>query len=187
MRIQVILFGLITLSACEGGPRRRVSPAVSTPAAEGMAGLGADVGATCAAGARWWQTATVPEDSALVTRVDTVFVPPLGEQRVPSCVVRAWLPHGLHGGRPLVRASDDSMPPALGHAGGEWRRLLRYDADGPDGNLSGYQQAQVRCTVAQSWDGGDDSDSTYVAGDWYRQELTCWTVPGGVQAADTTG
>jgi hypothetical protein len=187
MRIHVILFGLIALSACEGDARQAALPSVGTPAAKELAGLEADVSSTCVAGARWWQASTAPEDSALVTRVDTVLAPPLGERRVLSCVVRVWLPHGLQGSRALAGAGDDRVPPALGNAEGEWRRLLRYDADGPDGNLSGYQRAHVRCTVAQGWDGGDDSDSTYVPGDWYRQELTCWAAPGGVAEADTTG
>ena len=80
-----------------------------------------------------------------------------------SCLVRAWLPHDLHGGRPLIRARDDSVPPALGHAQGEWHRLARYDADGPDGNLRGYQQEQVRCAAAEGWDAGDDSEAADTA------------------------
>jgi hypothetical protein len=80
-------------------------------------------------------------------------------------------------GQPAWGGSDDSVSPALQRSGADWRRLSQYDADGPDGSLSRYQRAQVRCTVAQSWDGGDDSDSTYVAEVWYRQELTCWAEP----------
>jgi hypothetical protein len=186
MRTHLILFGLITLIACGGEPRRAAAPAARLPAAVSAPRLGADVSATCAAGARWWRAATVSLDSARVIQVDTVLVPPLGEEAVPSCVVRASLAHDLPGDRPGLRAGYDSVPPVLLHAGGEWRPLLRYVADGPDGNLSGYQQANVRCTVAQSWDGGDDSDSTYIPGDWYEQELTCWAVPGGMEAADTT-
>lgn len=135
-----------------------------------------EVSATCAAGARWWQTTTAA-DSARVTWVDSVLVPPLGEQPVPACVVRTWIAHGGRGDRPELRVGHDSVAPVLNHTGG-WRPLHRYAADGPDGSLSGYQRAQVRCTVAQSWDGGDDSDSTYVPDDWYGQELTCWAVLG---------
>lgn len=82
-------------------------------------------------------------------------------------------------GQPGRGGSDDSVPLALQRAGADWHRLVQYDADGPDGSLSGYQRAQVRCTVAQSWDGGDDSDSTYLPELWYRQELTCWAEPSG--------
>jgi hypothetical protein len=186
MNIQLLPFGLIVLIACEGEPHRVAAPAVRLPASQAIPRPGAEVSATCAAGAQWWQTATTSADSARVTWLDTVLVPPLGKQPVPACVVRTWLAHGRRGDRPEFGVSDDSVPPVLGHTGGEWRPLLRYVADGPDGNLSGYQHAQVRCTVAQSWDGRDDSDSTYVADEWYGQELTCWSVLGGVQAEDTT-
>jgi hypothetical protein len=79
-------------------------------------------------------------------------------------------------GRPALGDSGDSVPPALERSGRDWGRLIQYDADGPDGSLSGYQRGHVRCTVAQSWDGGDDSDTSYVPEAWYRQELTCWLV-----------
>jgi hypothetical protein len=130
------------------------------------------------AAAAWWQTAIAAPDSGQVTAADTVLVPPLGEHSTPVCVVRVLLPHGMREGQPAWGGGDGSVPPALRQSGADWRRLIQYDADGPDGSLSGYQRAQVRCTVAQSWDGGDDSDSTYVAEVWYRQELTCWGEPG---------
>ncbi|HEU5304382.1 MAG TPA: hypothetical protein VFU40_07040 [Gemmatimonadales bacterium] len=114
-----------------------------------------------------------------MTSTDTILVPPLGEQTRSACLVRVWLPHGMRDGQLARGGGYDSVPPALGRAGAGWRRLVGYDADGPDGSLSGYQRAGVRCTVAQSWDGGDDSDSTYVAEEWYRQELTCWAAPPG--------
>jgi hypothetical protein len=71
-------------------------------------------------------------------------------------------------------SGSDSIPGALRRSGEGWRRLIGYDADGPDGTVSAYQRAHVRCTVGQSWDGGDDSDSTYVPEPWYRQEVTCF-------------
>jgi hypothetical protein len=82
-----------------------------------------------------------------------------------------------------VTPNNDSVPPALQSAGAGWRRLSHYDADGPDGSQTAYQRADVRCVEAQAWDGGDDSDSTYVPENWYRLELTCWMAP--LTAADT--
>jgi hypothetical protein len=111
------------------------------------------------------------------------LVPPLSERPASACVVRVWLPHGMREGRSSWGGRDDSLPPALQRSGVDWRRLLQYDADGPDGSLSGYQRGEVRCTVAQSWDGGDDSDSTDVAEVWYRQELTCWAEPSEANPA----
>jgi hypothetical protein len=127
------------------------------------------------------------QDSVAVKRLDTLLVPPLGEQPVPVCIVRVGLPHGMWPGQPALGGSGDSVPVALRSLGLAWRRLLRYDADGPDGSLSGYQGAEIRCTRAQSWDGGDDGDTMAVVGDWYAEELTCWSPPGGVTVADTTG
>lgn len=66
-----------------------------------------------------------------------------------------------------------------------WVRLARTMADGPDGSSSAYQRELVRCYVAETWDGGDDADSTYVPGTWYRQETWCWRRRSAVTAADT--
>jgi hypothetical protein len=63
--------------------------------------------------------------------------------------------------------------------------LLGYDADGPDGNLTGHQRGGVRCTVANSWDGEDLGDSTYVLEDWFVEETTCWLEPAGIAVTDT--
>ena len=67
-----------------------------------------------------------------------------------------------------------------------WVQLVRTVADGPDGSSSAYQRALVRCYVAETWDGGDDADSTYVPGGWYRQETWCWRRSHGLTTADTT-
>ena len=143
--------------------------------------LGDTVTAPCQAAAQWWRTAISPSDSGQITVVDTILVPPLGERPRAVCLMRAWLPHSMRKDQPAWEASGDSVPADLRWSGGDWRRLIEYHADGPDGNLSGYQRGLVRCTVAQSWDGGDDGDSTYVAEPRYWEELTCWS-EGGVPA-----
>jgi hypothetical protein len=169
MRIFTLLWGLIILAGCRHRPSQETLGASNRPAALDPVCLGA---------LAWFQAAITPSDSGQVTAADTTLVPPLGEQPIAACQVRVWLPHGMREGQPPYSVSDDSVPAALQRSGGEWHRLIQYDADGPDGSLSGYQRGQERCTVARSWDGGDDSDSTYVAEEWYRQELTCWVEPG---------
>jgi hypothetical protein len=82
-------------------------------------------------------------------------------------------------------AGRGPAPALIASTGPEWVSLLRYNADGPDGSLAGYQRGGVRCTVASSWDGGDDSDSTYVPEDWYTEETDCWPEPGGIAVTDT--
>jgi hypothetical protein len=161
-----------------------VGPVAPLPPAQR---LGADVARACTAAERWWRMTSSGQDSVTVERVDTLLVPPLGDQPMPVCLVRITLPHGMRTGRPALRANDDSVPAALSSLPVAWRRLPHYDADGPDESLSGYQGAETRCTREQTWDGGDDGDTTAVAGDWYGEELTCWSAPGGEAEPDTTG
>jgi hypothetical protein len=175
MQIYALAIALVALAGCRDRPQE--APRASKPGAAAAQELAGAAAAPCVAALAWWQGAITPADSGQVTAVDTVMVPPLGEHPTAVCRVRVWLPHGMREGQPAWGGSDDSLPPALQRSGADWRRLSQYDADGPDGSLSGYQHAQIRCTVAQSWDGGDDSDSTYVAEVWYRQEMTCWNEP----------
>ncbi len=87
-----------------------------------------------------------------------------------------------------VDTAAQQLGPALAltrGAGAGWTPLYHYSADGPDGTDMGYQRGTVRCLVEQSWDGGDDSDTTYVPADWFKERTTCWSVPAGITAADT--
>ncbi len=87
-----------------------------------------------------------------------------------------------------VDTAAQQLGPALAltrGAGAGWTPLYHYSADGPDGTDMGYQRGTVRCLVEQSWDGGDDSDTTYVPADWFKERTTCWSVPAGLTTADT--
>lgn len=55
-----------------------------------------------------------------------------------------------------------------------WRALLQYQADGPDGSLVGLVFGETLCIVRGSWDGGDDSDTTYVPVPGYEVEVSCF-------------
>ena len=48
-----------------------------------------------------------------------------------------------------------------------------YSADGPDGSMRGFIKADTLCLRAETWDGGDDADSTYVPGPDFSLTLTC--------------
>jgi hypothetical protein len=176
-RFRALLIALIALAGCRDRPTPEASRAGTKPPAAATRDLAGPFAAPCTAAAAWWQEAVTPADSAQLTRVDTVVVPPLGEQPTAGCRVRLWLPHGMRQGEPPRDGNEDSVPLALQRSGAGWRRMIDYDADGPDGSLSGYQRGQVRCAVEQSWDGGDGTDSTYVPEVWYRRELTCWAEP----------
>ena len=171
------LLVLIGLSACNPGADRGSPRATRMPARSAAPVVGDTVATACRDAVAWWHAILTPPDSGRVTALDTVEAPPFEAHPTPVCVVRVSLSHGMRAGQPAWGGSDDSLPGALRQSGAGWRRLVAYVADGPDGSVSGYQRAQVRCAVAQSWDGGDDADSTYVAEDWYRQELTCWPAP----------
>lgn len=49
---------------------------------------------------------------------------------------------------------------ALQRAG--WAEDMVYSADGPDGTSFAYVCREALCVVQASWDGGDDTDTTYV-------------------------
>jgi hypothetical protein len=53
----------------------------------------------------------------------------------------------------------------------------RFDADGPDGTVFALRAKTILCIVDGKWDGGDDSDPTYVPGDWYMVEVACRSEP----------
>ena len=76
------------------------------------------------------------------------------------------------GGRP-TQTQDD--PATLGErfqrAG--WVSLSNYQADGPDGEDEGWRSKETTCVAHWSWDGGDDSDSTYVPSDDWDLEVGC--------------
>jgi hypothetical protein len=55
-----------------------------------------------------------------------------------------------------------------------WRPLWEYGADGPDGSLMGMSVGPVLCLLRGRWDGGDDSDTTYVPVPGYDLEITCF-------------
>src|SRR6266542_6417050 len=55
-----------------------------------------------------------------------------------------------------------------------WADFPQLDADGPDGNARTRQRAGIWCQIEQSYDGGDDSDSTYVPSPRFREVTICW-------------
>jgi hypothetical protein len=83
----------------------------------------------------------------------------------PGCQVQA-------GGRFVGPfASVDSLFAWLLTVG--WRDNTIFSADGPDGTVQGFQRDGATCIVAARWDGGDDSDSTYVPSDTLDVAATC--------------
>jgi hypothetical protein len=54
-----------------------------------------------------------------------------------------------------------------------WAYMAQYQADGPDGEAEGWRTKETTCVVRWSWDGGDDSDSTYVPSDDWDLVISC--------------
>ncbi len=159
------------------------APAGARPSLAATAGAAPD--SVCAAVAAWWGRGP----GATVHRADTLVTPWLGEPAVAACAVTVHEEHGL---RRDAGGAPDSLAAALGAgltlaraSGPGWVELVRYMADGPDGSSSRFQRGSVRCAVALGWDGGDDSDSTYVPEDWYEEETVCWSAPEGITTRDT--
>jgi hypothetical protein len=71
-----------------------------------------------------------------------------------------------------VAAPVDDLAEALVAEG--WERLLAYQADGPDGSLTGLSVGPVLCVISGRWDGGDDSDTTYVPVPGYDLDVQCF-------------
>lgn len=54
-----------------------------------------------------------------------------------------------------------------------WDHDIGHDADGPDGTVFAIRKGNVICIVTGSWDGGDDSDPSYVPDDGYDITVEC--------------
>jgi hypothetical protein len=84
------------------------------------------------------------------------------------------------GCRSLARGADSAAPTGAFAAMQEALRAngwiaadSLYSADGPDGSLEGFVKGDALCLLEGSWDGGDDSDSTYVPSPDFEVRVTC--------------
>ena len=66
---------------------------------------------------------------------------------------------------------DSEVAKALESAG--WVPSYGYSADGPDGTVMGFVTKDYLCVIEGHWDGGDDSDSTYVPAPGCEMTVTC--------------
>jgi len=76
----------------------------------------------------------------------------------------------------LVTSSPEGpSPESIRHAlqGAGWAEDYVYSADGPDGTTYAYVCRDALCFVQGAWDGGDDSDSTYVPAPGVSIYLVC--------------
>jgi hypothetical protein len=96
------------------------------------------------------------------------FVDPSGLRLLTTCRLTI---RGSFKTTPYPHDAETRLGEFLGQRG--WKADHECAADGPDGTLWGVRRGGVRCLVAASWDGGDDSDSTYVPRDDYEVIVDC--------------
>ena len=65
-----------------------------------------------------------------------------------------------------------------------WEEDWHYGADGPDGTATAFRRGAALCLLRAQWDGGDDTDSTYVPNDRYDLTVGCMAVPPSGQDLD---
>jgi hypothetical protein len=53
-----------------------------------------------------------------------------------------------------------------------WQYNFQCSADGPDGTSFSFLKGDLMVVIDARWDGGDDSDSTYIPSDYYYISLT---------------
>jgi len=66
---------------------------------------------------------------------------------------------------------DVEIEQSLADAG--WVESFGYSADGTDGSTMGYLSREYFCLVEGTWDGGDDTDDTYVPVPGCKVTVTC--------------
>ena len=133
-----------------------------------------DVRVVCDSVAAMWRQ--VPE--AKVVASDTVIAPrtddsPSGD--VAACEVIA-----------TIDSIDDTshVTPTYWHMT-HWPELIRWQADGPDGESGIYQRGFTRCDLARQWDGGDDEDTTAAVSSFQQETTLCWRHSRPLVATDT--
>jgi hypothetical protein len=84
----------------------------------------------------------------------------------PACRV-AWR-NEVARGAPLNDVIDRAF------AAGWTERGHLLGADGPDGSVLAVSRGNVACLIEGSWDGGDDSDSTYVPSPGFEIAASCF-------------
>lgn len=91
-----------------------------------------------------------------------------------GCELKAtgrFAPTGPPDSTGLVKDEPSTLVDGFKEAG--WAYMAQYQADGPDGEAEGWRSKETTCVVRWSWDGGDDSDSTYVPSDDWDLVISC--------------
>jgi hypothetical protein len=162
---------IVVVDACSGSK----APSRDAPAASGaQAALSsAAIGLCSSVGSivHGLVTANPPADASHATQVvgpDTVtFHYQWAQADTSGCRLSVSGSDSVaHGG---VQGSIDAE---LQRAGWQAADSL-YSADGPDGSMRGFIKGEVLCLREETWDGGDDADSTSTPGWDFTLTVTC--------------
>ncbi|HUX35353.1 MAG TPA: hypothetical protein VMV51_15885 [Gemmatimonadaceae bacterium] len=166
----------LAATACSGGDRAPHAVATNLagrPAAERSAGVPSGIGLCAGVDSilRALVAAHPPADSAHATTLhgpDTLtFHYQWARTSAPGCRVAAEGTDSVS-----HRGVIGGLDSALTTAG--WRAVdSLYMADGPDGSMRGFVRGAVLCLREETWDGGDDSDSTYVPAPDFTAGFRC--------------
>lgn len=137
--------------------------------------------ATCDALTRFWGAVRLTS----VAQRDTI-VQPLNRDAMQEGVPDEQL--SVTSACVVVAVSDSGNPVPAGALPppiNGWVEIWPISADGPDGRMQTLQRGVIRCQVTESWDGGDDADSTVARSRSYGQETVCWRHNRPVGTRDT--
>lgn len=164
---------LLALGACadrtpEGDlPADTAGPATTAAASAGLAEedpplelLSPEIRQACAAAADYWRS----QPGATVRRFDSTATRPRSAALTDACWVRVRLDDD--------RGRDTDFRVPFAAAG--WLPVYEFDADGKDGRSRVWQLNPVWCWVEERWDGGSDTDTSYVPAVWFEQSVACY-------------
>lgn len=167
MRAQVLVMLMLALRGIAPSLEARSAQSVQDSPGSPTPTRAGDVRAVCDSVAAFWR-ATGRADVRMVDTTAAV-VSDAGPQA--GCAVLAVAVAGLaeDQGTRLYWATSDARG---------WTELTSYTADGPDGSSRTLERDGTRCQVDAAYDGGDDSDPTYVRSPAVREWTFCWRPQG---------
>jgi len=122
-----------------------------------------DVRAVCDSTAAQWRLVS----NAKVTTSDTMIAPWTDDS--PDAIVAACeVVARVDSVRDTIQIAETYWSVA------RWAELWKWHGDGPDGQSSVFHRATTRCAVHESWDGGDDEDTTVVPSPFRAETTLCW-------------
>lgn len=163
----VFVVCLVALAACEPSNGARPATSRGQPDLAALARRDPRVGTAEQAGCLLGDTLL-----RQVSGVGTQWEPAVPFDSLWHGTSERWACRVLAAGR--TRSEVFSVDAVLrGFIAHGWSDRTMIAADGPDGTVQGVHRGGVTCLLEGRWDGGDDSDSTYVPSDTIEVRVAC--------------